>query len=219
MSSHARHLLKLLLDKDGVTRPGAAVAMRHPWFKHMGLTGLPLPELTPLVRENLLGIAEMSQFKILLMNLMAHHLSANDKSVHQLHILFSAVNRDFKGEISRTEFYEWLTAGGVADEVATRVFNGLDIRAGGRLSLTEFLAGTFEFARDHLTGLKGAFNRMDFNNDNGINLDGFKLLLSGGWEAGGRLRQYFCRLSGTEDGLMRWSDLQSYLTGKEGIFR
>ncbi|KAH0488262.1 MAG: hypothetical protein KVP17_005110 [Porospora cf. gigantea B] len=193
--------------------------MRHPWFKHMGLTGAPLPELTQLVKENLLGVAEMSQLKILLMNLMAHHLSANDKQVHQLHLLFSAVNRNFNGEISQAEFCQWLTAGGVADDVATRVFSGLDIRAGGRLSLTEFLAGTFEFAREHLAGLKGAFNRMDFDNDNGINLDEFNLLLSGGREAGGRLSQYFCRLGGTEDGLLRWSDLESYLTGKEGIFR
>lgn len=137
-SDEAKDLISRLLVVDPEARLSAAQVLEHPWLSlcHESPQAMPMQVANRLRRYH-----KTSNFRKILLMLVARHLDAND--LPEIYDAFTAIDKNGDGILSPEEFRASLSTVKSSDEV-TELFQAVDADGSGSIDYSEFIAAAID---------------------------------------------------------------------------
>jgi calcium-dependent protein kinase len=166
VSEAAKDVVKRLLVKDPLKRMTSEQALNDPWITHMAPSAQQV-QLTASVTHNLQAFRSSNRLQKAALHVAAHHI--NGSQLERLQSLFTQLDEDGNGTLSRDELTRGLRKTNIPAEQIQLILEGIDVDGSGEIDYTEFLAAALE-RREFLeeSACWAAFKVFDRNGDGRI---------------------------------------------------
>uniref|UniRef100_A0A0G4HZ07 non-specific serine/threonine protein kinase n=1 Tax=Chromera velia CCMP2878 TaxID=1169474 RepID=A0A0G4HZ07_9ALVE len=176
----ARSLLLSMLEKDFKKRPSARECLDHAFFQQARQATAGTSEaLPPAIMSSIQSYMRQSNLKNALVNLMAHQLDMNVGQMREISKIFTSLDTDKSGTLSRDELSEGLARAGLQPWDIVRIVQAMDVDDNKSISYTEFVAACWTWEERELNVLWSAFCKMDLDGDGAVSVDEFIQALTG----------------------------------------
>jgi len=181
ISTHAKELISLMLEKDPTRRPSAAEALRHEWS---GIESDALRTTESNMNSDQMGrlkqFSRMNHLKKAAFTVVAMQL--NEKKLDSLKHAFMDMDKNKDGTVSVGELRAGLVAGGVElPHDLDEMIEAADTDGSGVIDYTEFLAATLDRKHCHQENVLWiAFKKFDLDGSGAIDVRELKKLLGDG---------------------------------------
>merc|ERR1719195_2442660 len=141
-------------------------ALQDPWITHMAPSAQQV-HLTASVTHNLQAFRSSNRLQKAALHVAAHHI--NGSQLERLQSLFTQLDEDENGTLSREELTRGLQKTNIPAEQIPRILEGIDVDGSGEIDYTEFLAAALErreFLEEHACW--AAFQVFDRDGDGSI---------------------------------------------------
>lgn len=211
LSSEAQDLFGKLVDQNPCARPTAADALKHPWFQISSSTvrdgGKPLLDADCLVRMRRFGKRGKLQKAAMTSTIAFSTLRREEMAA--LRATFLAVDRDGSGEVTTAELAAALQAG---SHEAGLLMDGLDSSKDGKISYTEWLAGTASRAWfNTCRSARRAFDSLDDDGDGLLGPSELLKALPGVFRDDREMSEEIKKLDKDGDGLLDFTEFCALL--------
>jgi len=166
VSEAAKGVIKRLLVKDRMKRMTSEQALKNPWITNMAPSAQKAPLLAS-VTQNLQAFRCSTRLQKAAFHVAAHHV--NGSQLDKLKLLFTQLDEDSSGTLSREELTRGLQKTNIPAEQIPLILEGIDVDGSGEIDYTEFLAAALE-RREFLeeSACWAAFKVFDRNGDGRI---------------------------------------------------
>merc|ERR1719499_1264592 len=116
-------------------------ALKDPWITNIAPSAQKAPLLAS-VTQNLQAFRSSSRLQKAALHVAAHHI--NSSQLEKLQLLFTELDEDGNGTLSRDELTRGLQKTNVPAEQIPLILEGIDVDGSGEIDYTEFLAAAVE---------------------------------------------------------------------------
>lgn len=166
ISEEAKDFVSKLIEKDPDRRLSAKDAKDHLWLKQNHIDPSNGSHLvhSEHIEKSLIHFADSGEFKKLVLNVLAHQVSAED--IKCLETIFKSYDKDNNGYITNDAFKDALSQlSNLSDESKENMFQSLDYNRNGNIMYSEFIAATLESQiQIEESNMRAAFDRIDCDN-------------------------------------------------------
>jgi len=166
VSEAAKTMIKQLLVKDPLQRMTSGEALNDPWITHTARSAQQAL-CTASIARNLQAFRSSSRLQKAALHVAAHHI--NGSQLERLQLLFTQLDEDGSGTLSREELTRGLQKTNIPAEQIPMILEGIDVDGSGEIDYTEFLAAALERREfQEETACWAAFKVFDRNGDGHI---------------------------------------------------
>jgi len=144
VSDEAKDLVSKLLVVNPEKRLSAAEVLEHPWVTATGSSPQRHRSISKQVSQRLKRFQQTSNFRKILLLLVARHLGAND--LPEVYEAFTTLDTNGDGTLSAEEFRESIckTPTSKADKDLSELFQAVDADGSGAIDYSEFIAAAID---------------------------------------------------------------------------